>query len=151
MGYNSNFIRGITSISGKQHELHPYFVTGFSDGESYFSIGLNRSTKMNTGWIVNLQFGISLHKKDRHILELIEIFFGGVRTVASQGTGKVQYRVSSINNLHVIILHFDNFPLITHKWSNFQLFKAEKKAVFFQWVKYKKTFKVRGFSQYCEY
>jgi hypothetical protein len=21
---------------------------------------------MNTGWIVNLQFGISIHKKDRH-------------------------------------------------------------------------------------
>jgi len=49
MGYNSNFLRGITSISGGQQKLHPYFVTGFSDGESYFSIGLNRSTKMNTG------------------------------------------------------------------------------------------------------
>ena len=92
MDYNSNFIRGITSILGGQQKLHPYFVTGFSDGESYFSIGINRSTKMYTGWIVNLQFGISLHKKDRHI-ELIQIFFGGVGTVASHGTGKVQYRI----------------------------------------------------------
>lgn len=87
---------------------------------------------MNTGWIVNLQFGIYLHKKDRHI-ELIQTFFGDVRIVASYGTGKVPYRVSSIKDLNFIIHHFDNFPLITHKWSDFQLFKAA-----FELVKYKK-------------
>jgi hypothetical protein len=48
MGYNSNFIRGITSISGKQPKLHPYFVIGFSNGESYFSIVLT-DLLMNTG------------------------------------------------------------------------------------------------------
>ena len=37
---------------------------------------------------------------------------------------KVQYRVSSIKELQVIIQHFDNFPLITQKWSDFQLFKS---------------------------
>lgn len=36
-------------MSSKQPILHPYFVTGFSDAESYFYIGINRSTKMNTG------------------------------------------------------------------------------------------------------
>lgn len=74
MGYNSNFLKETSSISGGQQKLHPSFVTGFSDdGEKaiFLSIGLNRSTKMNTGWIVNLQFAISLY--DRHILELIQI------------------------------------------------------------------------------
>lgn len=32
---------------------------------------------MKTGWIVSLQFGICLHKKDLYILQLIQIFFGG--------------------------------------------------------------------------
>lgn len=94
---------------------------------------------MNTGWIVNLQFGISLHKKDRHILELIQTFFRGVGTVASHGTGKVPYRVSSIKDLQVIIHHFDNFPVITHKWSDFQLFKAA-----FELVKTKKHLTLKG-------
>lgn len=79
--------------------LHPYFITGFSDGECYFSISFNRSFKMNIGWIVNLQFGISLHKKDRHLLELIQAFFKGVGSISSHGKEKVQFRVSSIKDL----------------------------------------------------
>ena len=67
--FSRNLKRGISSISIKKPTLHPYFVTGFSDGESYFSISLIKSSNMNTGWIVNLQFGIKLHKKDRYLLE----------------------------------------------------------------------------------
>ena len=72
IGFSRNYIRCISSISGGQPVLHPYFVTGFSDGDSYFSISLSRSTKIKTGLVVNLQFGISLHKKDRQLLELIQ-------------------------------------------------------------------------------
>ena len=43
------------------------------EGESYFSIGLNKSYKMKPGWIVSLQFCICLHKKDLYILQLIKI------------------------------------------------------------------------------
>lgn len=136
-----HFIRSMSTIAGKQvsSKLQPYFVTGFSDGESYFSISLSRSTNMSTGWIVNLQFGISLHKKDRHLLELIKTFFGGVGTIASHGKTKVQYRVSSIKDLEVIIQHFDSFPLITQKWSDFQLFKLA-----FELVKHKKHLTLEG-------
>lgn len=62
--------------------------------------------------MVNIQFGISLHKKDRHLLELIQIFFGATGSISSHGNTKVQYRVSSIKELQVIIQHFDSFPLI---------------------------------------
>jgi len=65
IGFSRSLTRGISFISIKKPTLHPYFVTGFSDGESYFWISLNRSSKMNTGWIVNLPFGIKLHKRDR--------------------------------------------------------------------------------------
>jgi len=123
----------------KQLKLHPYFISGFSDGESYFSISISKSNKMKTGWMVNLQFGISLHKKDRYLLELIQIFFGGVGIISSHGNTKVQYRVSSIKELQVIIQHFDSFPLITQKWSDFQLFKSA-----FELVKYKEHLTLEG-------
>ena len=138
-GFRCNFIRSISSISVRELKLHPYFVTGFSDGESYFSISIIRSTKMNISWTVSLQFGISLHKKDQYLLELIQIFFGGVGTIASHGKMKVQWRVSSIKDLQVIIQHFDSFPLITQKWSDFQLFKSA-----FELVKYKKHLTIEG-------
>jgi len=34
-----------------------------------------------------------------------------------------QYRVTSIKDLEIIINHFENYPLITQKWSDYQLFK----------------------------
>jgi hypothetical protein len=99
---------------------------------------------MKTGWIVNLQFGISLHEKDLHILELIQLFFGGIGTINPHGKNKIQYRVSSIKELQVIIQHFDSFPLITQKWSDFQLFKSA-----FELVKYKEH--LTWSNQYCMY
>ena len=74
-GFSINSFRSVSTLSVKILKLHPSFVTGFCDGESYFSIGINKSPNMKTGWIVNLQFGISLHEKDLHILELIQLFF----------------------------------------------------------------------------
>jgi len=141
-GFSRSLTRGISSISIKNPPLHPYFVTGFSYfffiyyniwtkklGDSYFSISLNRSSKMNTGWIINLQFGIKLNKKDRYLLELIKAFFMDIGSISLHGKDAVQFRVSSIKDSQVIVDHFNNFPLITQKWSDFQLFKAASELV----------------------
>jgi hypothetical protein len=39
------------------------------------------------------------------------------------GKDSIQYRVSSIKELAVIIAHFDEYPLITQKRADFELFK----------------------------
>lgn len=77
---------------------------------------------MNTGWLVKTIFGITLHKKDRVLLERIKLFFG-VGRVTDFGKDAVTYRVTSRKDIEVIINHFDNFPLITQKWADYQLFK----------------------------
>ena len=138
-GLSKPLKRGISPLSIKKPASHPSFVTGFSDGESYFSISLNRSSKMNTGWIVNLQFGIKLHKKDRYLLELIKAFFTDIGSISSHGKDAVQFRVSAIKDLQVVVDHFNNFPLITHKWSDFQLFKTG-----FELVKSKRHLTLEG-------
>lgn len=94
---------------------------------------------MNTGWIVNLQFGINLHKKDRYLLELIKAFFTDIGSISSHGKDAVQFRVSAIKDLQVVVDHFNNFPLITHKWSDFQLFKTA-----FELVKSKRHLTLEG-------
>ena len=60
-------------------------------------------------------------------------------SISSHGKNTVQYRVSSIKDLQVIRDHFNNFPLITHKWSDFQLFKAA-----FELVKCKRHLTLQG-------
>lgn len=44
-------------------------------------------------------------------------------SITSHGKDAVQFRVSSIKDLQMIVYHFNNFPLITDKGSDFQLFK----------------------------
>jgi hypothetical protein len=38
---------------------------------------------MNTGLIVNLQFGIKLHKRDQYLLESIKTFFMDIGSISS--------------------------------------------------------------------
>lgn len=120
---NYTIKRKYSSISklNEQNNLHPFFITGFSDGESYFSINIVKSPKMKLGWTVYLQFGIKLHIKDSQLLKLIQAYFN----VGNITLGKelCQYRVTSIKDLEIIINHFENYPLITQKWSDYQLFK----------------------------
>jgi len=74
--------------------------------------------------MVEASFQISLHKKDKTLLELIKNYFNGVGTINKQGKDIIQYRVSSLKILtSVIIPHFDKFPLITQKKADFILFQ----------------------------
>ena len=47
----------------------------------------------------------------------------GVGKIYKQGSDGVQFRVESLKELLVIIAHFDNYPLITQKQKDFELFK----------------------------
>jgi sRNA-binding regulator protein Hfq len=43
--------------------------------------------------------------------------------IYKHGVDSIQYRVSSLKNLQIIIDHFDNYPLITQKRADYLLFK----------------------------
>lgn len=87
----------------------------------FFSINVVRVPRLKLGWTVYLQFGYSLHIKDKELLDRIREFF----TVGNVNVGKnnCDFRVSSIKNLELIIKHFDSYPLISQKFSDYQLFK----------------------------
>src|SRR5437667_7044577 len=46
-----------------------------------------------------------------------------VGEIYKQGEDYQQYRVQSINELQVIVNHFNNYPLITKKLADYELFK----------------------------
>ena len=73
------------------------------------------------GYAVELVFKITLSSKDKLLLEQIKNYFE-VGRLLTQGSS-ISYCVKSLNELQVIINHFDNYPLISNKWSDYQLFK----------------------------
>ena len=83
-------------LAKENSNLSDYFITGFADGESYFSITW-KNEKLKTGWAVKVAFGINLHEKDRAILEEINKSLGGVGIIGKHGKTSVRYIVSYIS------------------------------------------------------
>ncbi len=116
----------ISSVSKdlNRNLINPWFVTGFSDGEASFILSITKSKERKTGWRFNHCFQITLHKKDKELLEQLQRDFGGVGYITKHRSESVHYRVQSLKDFLVILNHFDKYPLITLKWVNYQLFKS---------------------------
>jgi hypothetical protein len=120
------FDKGTSEIISSK--LNPYFVTGFTDGEGCFFVGISPNPKYKTGFRVKAIFQIGVHIKDFALLEQIKFFFG-VGQITNLGEEAVQYRVSALEDLKVIINHFDEFSLLTYKQSDYLLFKEVVKLI----------------------
>lgn len=117
-------------------KLHPYYVSGFADGESSFTIVIRKNRLSKTGILKNIEskiqyffrsieprFSIGLHEKDRGQLDLIQAYFE-VGTITKAGKDSIKYRVSNIKGLtNAIIPHFDKYALITQKLADYLLLK----------------------------
>jgi hypothetical protein len=107
---------------GSTNGLNPYYVTGFTDGEGCFYVGVSSNPRYKTAYRVKAVFHIGVHIRDIALLEQIQLFFG-VGTISKLGAESVQFRVYGFENLKVIMNHFDKYPLLTNKQSDYLLFK----------------------------
>ena len=105
-----------------QHKINPWFLTGFLDGEGCFLISISKKESLKIGWTVQLMFKITLHQKDKNLLEHIVNYFG-VGRISKHGTNSIQYHVHSVKDLQVIIYHCEKFGLITHKLGDYELWR----------------------------
>lgn len=114
----------LRSLHNNTKKLNPWFLTGFTDGEGCFLINVRPKSNRNNGYGVELVFRLHLHSRDRVLLEKIRDFFWvGRLTAAVPAENNVQYWVGALEDILVIVNHFNNYPLITQKWSDYQLFK----------------------------
>jgi hypothetical protein len=117
--------RSYTSIStnllcNSSDNLNPWFLTGFSDAESNFTVRIIKSNSVKVGWIVQPVFQIGLHKRDLNLLEKIRIFWGVGEIYHKEES--CNYMVQSLRGLNVIVNHFEKYPLLTKKLEDFKLF-----------------------------
>lgn len=116
------------SSQAKSSELNPYYITGFTDGEGCFFLGVSPNSKYKTNFRVKPIFQIGVHIKDIALLEKIKLYFN-VGHISKLGEESLQYRVSAFKDLKVIIRHFEEFSLLTYKQSDFLLFKQAVKLI----------------------
>lgn len=103
-------------------KLNPWFITGFTDAEGSFIISVYNDAKSKLNWRVSAYFSIHVHEKDLPLLELIQNTLG-VGIVRKNNENTVLFRVSDIKDLQIILNHFENYPLVSAKYSDYLLFK----------------------------
>ena|ERR1700744_3273477 len=74
------------------------------------------------GYQIQIIFKITLHKKDYGLLCQVKDYFG-VGKITKHGDTTLQYIVRSLKDLDIIISHFDKYPLISQKWTDYILFQ----------------------------
>ena len=104
-------------------KLNPYFVTGFCDAESCFHFDVKENSRYKNGLTVIPKFYISLYKRNMELLKSIQNKLGGVGSVSVRNKNAVHFQLSSKNDNLKIIKHFEKYPLISQKWSDYSLFK----------------------------
>jgi hypothetical protein len=119
---SDNELYYLISVALKTTRLNPWFITGFVDAEGSFQISIVKNKELKIGWRVQPNFQIGLHEKDRALLDLIRSSLG-VGQIYKHSRDSFQYEVQTLKELEVIIDHLDKYPLITQKWSDYELFK----------------------------
>ena len=108
------------------NRLSPFWVTGFSDGESSFSLKVGKDDNRINKIKISPSFSIEVNARDITVLKMIQEFFnvGHITTRVRNGRSMAAYSVQSIKDIcQVIIPHFNQYPLITSKSVDFDLFK----------------------------
>lgn len=102
-------------------KTHPWFVSGFVDGEGSFLVSFSVRDKMSLGIEVRPSFTVSQHERSLKVLNSLQSYFGcgSIRFNNSDQTYK--YEVRSLNDLiKKVIPHFEQYPLMTSKQSDFE-------------------------------
>lgn len=102
--------------------LNPWFVTGFADAEGSFSVLIQENIKYKSSWRIKIIFSIGLHKKDELLLKAIQSTLN-VGKIYNHGKDSIQFRVESLEELPVIINHFNIYTLKSVKYADFVIFK----------------------------
>lgn len=99
--------------------LSPWFITGFSDAESSFSRFITRNNKVKLGWTISIRFNITLRIREKILLEKVQRLGRGVIKTSENF---VYFDINSINDLKILIAHFEKYPLISRKRNSFYIF-----------------------------
>lgn len=114
----------IKSLSSNIKNINPNFVSGFTDAEGSFYVSIYKDKNLKTGWRIQAWFSLGLHYKDSNLLNSIKLGFLGVGNIYLNKNGTLIYSIGSLKDLiNIIIPHFEKYPLLTQKRSDFEFLK----------------------------
>nr|AVD96796.1 double-motif LAGLIDADG homing endonuclease [Ophiostoma novo-ulmi subsp. novo-ulmi] len=110
--------------------INPGVWSGLIDGEGSFSIIVDKAQTRKLGWRVQLKFQLGLHVKDYNLLCLLKQYLSNIGSIhLAKNRNIANYSIDSIEDLNKLIVHFNNYPLLTQKAADLILFKQAMELV----------------------
>ena len=100
LDHNRNCLHFSTEVKPK---LHPWFITGFTDGEGSWGLSISKDSARKMGYIISPKFTIGLHVNDLALLERIAAQFG-VGNISIDSNNLIRWHVSSVKDLVNVII-----------------------------------------------
>jgi len=120
------------SNAEREHiNLTGYNVTGYWDSEGCFNISIYKDTKKKCGFSVTLSVEFKQHAKSFNLVYALKEYFKDKGSINFSNKDKtvLRYKISSIKDIiHLVLPHFDKYPLLSSKQLNYIDFK--KAALF---------------------
>lgn len=108
----------------QRYKLDSSLITGLIDAEGSFLVTILKNTRYRLGWVIQARFQFKLHEKDRDLVLAIRDFYNNIGYISNiSKRNSVEFRVTNIKDLYVIISHLESNRLLTNKWADFLLFK----------------------------
>lgn len=103
----------------------PEYISGYVDGEGCFTVTFNKRTKAKLGWELRPSFSVSQNEDRRQVLDIIREYFGCGSIRRDFADKTVKFEIRDHNDLvSKVIPHFEQFPLLSRKQKDFELFKT---------------------------
>jgi hypothetical protein len=99
------------------------YLSGYADGEGCFCVSISKSRRHKFGLEIRPSFSVSQNSNRAEVLKIFQELFncGSIRPDRSDKT--LKFEVRSISDLvDRVIPHFEKYPLISNKQSDFQKF-----------------------------
>jgi len=102
--------------------LHSY-ISGYVDGEGCFCVSFTPSKRHKFGWEVRPSFSVSQNSDRSEMLYKIQELWGCgfIRPDSSDNTLKFEVR-KIVDLIEIVLPHFRNYPLLTAKQHDVELF-----------------------------
>ncbi len=108
-----------------------YYLAGFADGESSFSVSIKKLPTAKFGWVIDPEFQVYQHKENKIILEIFQRTLNCGKIHPKPGNPDILvYSVSNRKSLiEKVIPFFEKYKLLSNKWYDFLKFREIVKAM----------------------
>ena len=104
-------------MKNSDYKLSSWWVTGFTDGDGCFTLGIDKSSSGKVGYNARLGHQLVSHSRDKNTLDKIKVFFGNVgRVYYGKDKRFAYYTVNKLDDIvNIIIPQFNKYPLQSKK------------------------------------